>query len=374
MFPQSFFSLTVPTVNGLRGIYLDQSGSVNNRLIDNLPDYVQEQFRLLSQVIPPDYALANQCIRISLQQIKNIFNLSLPVLAECYSNLSTTRGLTQINALTSPVPESVLDFYTTNYATGTGPEGTLLLTDLIGSAAGLGYTDKIVNTTALLNSLSTDPNIANLITTYSRMNILINSLSNWGDPGGSTVVIPPGIAQGTYTSTVTIDSMTGTTVLIETAGGNAFRTGLIPNAQSFINSFVSANPATAAALSANWVSMAEKLISEDTNIAAANIVIEDLIPNQRTAILGFVQNLPEYGRDTIKDGTAVYIEQVANKATAGGQAIVGALRQGRNQAVLSAAGIGTDITIPATYQQPPPEADIAAAEFSESEAVNLVIR
>jgi hypothetical protein len=377
IFPTSFFSLTVKTVNGLRGIYLDQLGSVNIQLINSLPEYVLERYRLLSQATPPDQALANQCIRVSLQQIKNIFDVTLPLLAECYLNLSTTRGLTQINALTSPVPESVLDFYRTNYATGTGPEGTLLLSDLIGSAAGLGYTDKIVNAIALLNSVSTDLNIANLTATYSRMNILMNSLSNWGDPAGNTVVIPSGIAAGTYTATYeTVIPNEGPSfeVLIETAGGNAFRTGLIPNAQSFINAFVSANPATAAALSANWVSMAEKLISEDTNLAAANIVIEELIPNQRTAILGFVQNLPEYGRDTMVDGTAVYLEQVANKSTIGGQAIVGTLRQGRNQTVLAAASIGNNIEIPDTYQSPPPEANIAAAEYSESEAANLVIR
>jgi hypothetical protein len=280
------------------------------------------------------------------------------------------------------VPESVLDFYRTNYATGTGPEGTLLLSDLIGAAAGIGFTDKIVNTTATINSLASDSNIINLTATYQRMNILMNSLSNFGDPAGNTVTIPSGIAQGTYTATYETVTITPeppaepfeVEVLIETAGGNAFRTGLIPNAQSFINAFISADPATAAALTTNWVSMAEKLISEDTNLAAANIVIEELIPNQRTAILGFVQNLPESGRDTMVDGTAVYLEQVANKSTIGGQAIVGALRQGQNQAVLGAAGIGTDIVIPATLQQPAPEADTSIAEFSESEAANLVVR
>jgi len=70
----------------------------------------------------------------------------------------------------------------------------------------------------------------------------------------------------------------------------------------------------------------------------------------------------------------VYLEQVANKSTIGGQAIVGTLRQGRNQTVLAAASIGNNIEIPDTYQSPPPEANIAAAEYSESEAANLVIR
>jgi hypothetical protein len=381
MFPNSFFSLTVKTVNGLRGIYLDRTGSVNFKLLDSLPAYVLDTYQLLAQATPADQALANQCLRVSLQQIKNIFDVPLPALAESYLRLVTTKDLPLINALTTPVPQSVLNFYNTTFAAGTGPENTLILGDLIGAAAGVGYIDKITNAVSILNSLASDPNIANLTVTYQRMNILMNSLSNWGNPAGNTVTIPSGIAQGTYTATyetVTITPEEGPPfdieVLIETAGGNAFRTGLIPNAQSFINSFVTTNPNTASTLTSNWTSMSQKLISENNNLESASIVIEDLISDQRDVVLGFAQNLPTYGTDTKENGAAQYLAQVANKATLGGQAVVGALRQGRNVAVLNTAGIGTNLEIPDTYQSPPPEANIAAAEYSESEAANLVIR
>ena len=375
IFPQSFFSLTVRTVDGLRGIYLDQTGSVNNKLIDSVPIYVQEKYQLLSQAIPPDQALANQCIRVALQQIKNIFNLSLPVLAESYLKLVTTRDLPLINELTTPVPQSVLDFYSNNFATGSGPENTLVLGDLIGAAAGIGYTDRIINATEIINSLSNNTNIVNLTTTYQRMNILMNSLSDWGDPAGNTVVIPSGIAQGTYTATYeTIPDSPPIEVLIETAGGNAFRTGLIPNAQSFINSFISADPATANTLASNWIDMAQKLISEDNQLQAASIVIPDLIPNQRGVVQGFAENLPSYGTDTEVNGTAQFLDQVANRITIGGQAMIGALRQGRNTAVLDTAGIGSNIEIPDTFEEPPPQANIDLAEYSESAAANLIIR
>jgi hypothetical protein len=375
IFPQSFFSLTVRTVDGLRGIYLDQTGSVNNKLVDSVPIYVQEKYQLLSQAIPPDQALANQCIRVALQQIKNIFNLSLPVLAESYLKLVTTRDLPLINALTTPVPQSVLDFYTSNFATGTGPENTLVLGDLIGAAAGIGYTDRIINATEIINSLSNNTNIVNLTTTYQRMNILMNSLSNWGDPGGNTVVIPSGIAQGTYTATYeTVPDDPPIEVLIETAGGNAFRTGLIPNAQSFVNSFVSADPTTANTLASNWIDMAQKLISENNQLQAASIVIPDLIPDQRGVVQGFAENLTSYGTDTKVNGTAQFLDQVANKITIGGQAMIGALRQGRNTAILDSAGIGNNIEIPDTFSEPPPQANVDLAEYSESAAANLVIR
>jgi hypothetical protein len=214
------------------------------------------------------------------------------------------------------------------------------------------------------------------------MNILMNSLSDWGDPAGNTVVIPSGIAQGTYTATyqtVTIipeppDPPFEIEVLIETAGGNAFRTGLIPNAQSFVNSFVSADPTTANVLASDWIDMAQKLISENNQLQAASIVIEDLIPDQRGVVQGFAENLTNYGTDTKVNGTAQFLDQVANKVTIGGQAMIGALRQGRNTAVLDTAGIGNNIEIPDTFKEPPPQANIDLAEYSESAAANLIIR
>jgi hypothetical protein len=367
MFPQSFLSLTMRTVDGLRGIYLNQSGSVNVSLISSLPEYVLTNYQQIAQMIPADQALANQCLRVSLQQIKNIFNLELPALANSYLNLVTTKDLNLINQLTVPVPQSAVDFYITNYATGSGPEGTLVISDLIGAAAGIGYTDKIANAVEVFNSVAGDANFSNLVITYQRMSTTISG--GYGNATVGPVVIPAGPGAGTYNSTT--DGMGN---IITTAAYEAFDTGLIPNAQSFITTFISTNPAAANTLATNWTSMAEKLINESNNLATASIVIPDLIPNQRSAILGFVQNLPTYGLDTIQGGAAEFLDHVADMTTIGGQAIIGALRQGRNVGVLDTAGVGNDIEIPSTYQQPPPQANIAVAEYSEADAANLVIR
>lgn len=361
IFPNSFFSLTVRTVDGLRGIYLDTGGSVNFKLLSSLPDYVIAEYRRLSQAIPQDQALANQCLRVALQQIKNIFNLSLPVLAESYLNLVTTRNLPLINALTEPVPQSVIDFYSSAFATGSGPQGTLVLTDLLGAAVGVDYIDRIQNTVAVLDSLVSESNFANLIVVYQRMNTTI--AGGYGDAVLGPITIPAGPAAGTYTAVGNL-----------TAAGNAFGNALIPNAQTFITSVVTNNATAVATLNTNWVSMAEKLVSENNNLANAAVVIDELIPNQRTAILGFVQNLPTYGLDTSVNGTAEFLEKIADTDTIGGQAIVGALRQGRNVAVLDTAGIGINIEIPSTLQQPPPQVSTDRAEYTESEAANLVIR
>jgi hypothetical protein len=371
MFPNSFFSLTTITVDGLRGIYLNQTGSVNIKLLDSLPAYVLDTYQLLALATPADQALANQCLRISFQQIKNIFNLSLPTLAESYLNLVTTKNLSLVNALTEPVPQSVLDYYTTSFATGSGPEGTLVLGDVIGAAIGFGYTNQLTNTVTTFNSLAADANFTNLVTVYQRMNTTISG--GFGSIVNGPIVIPAGPAQGTYEAVYDPPgNVEGNLIL--TAAYVAFGNALIPNAQSFIISVVSSNPSSVDSLNRDWDSMAEQLIKESNNLANASIVVEDLIPDQRTSILGFIQNLPTYGLDTGVDGASEFLNQVADKNTIGGQSIIGSLRQGRNVAVLDIAGIGNDIYIPETFKELPPQSNIAPVEFTPSEAANLVIR
>jgi hypothetical protein len=68
--------------------------------------------------------------------------------------LETNKGLNLLNALTSPLPQEVSDYFTNNYATGTGENGTFLVADVIGSAAGWVVTGNITNATATLTSLT----------------------------------------------------------------------------------------------------------------------------------------------------------------------------------------------------------------------------
>lgn len=362
IFPQSFYSLTLKTFEGLRGIYLNQSGSVNVGLVGSLPSYVLTDYQRLAQVVPQDQALASQCLRVSLQQIKNIQNLTLPDLATGYAGLTTTKGLSDINGLSTPVPQDVLDYYSSAYSTGTGPEGTLVLGDVLGALNGYGYIDRITNTVTSLSSLSSDPDYANLIVTYQRMNTTVSG--GYGDAIIGPITIPSGPGAGTYTEVANV----------QTAAANAFSNGLIPNAQSYISAIISSNPTTTTSMNTDWTAMGQKIISENAYLANASIIIGDLIPNQRSVIMGFIQSLPEYGTDTKANGTFEFLNAIADSTTQGGQAIIGALRQGQNTELLNSIGIGTNIDIPTTFKQPPPQMNTSASEYSESEAANAVIR
>lgn len=344
IFPNSFAELTVNTINGIQKIYLNSLGNINTGLLQTLPDYVLTSYAALATVIPQDQALANQALRMSLLQIKNIFNLSLPELADSYLGLTSTSDLPLINALTQPVPDSVIAYYQEEFSTGTGTDGALTISDFFGAASGSGYSNRISNTIGTFDSLRNNAGFNNLTTVYQRMNSTLNGA--FGNPIVGPVIIPAGPASGSYNAIYsTPEDPESLPVLIETAGSVAFRTGLIPAVAISVTQITTSAPAAINSMNQDWISMAEKLVEESNNQSAASIDLDDLIPNDETALLSFVQNLPTYGKDTVFGGAADFLEDIANKTTLGGQAIVACLRQGRNIGVLDQAGIGNDIHI-----------------------------
>jgi hypothetical protein len=178
----------------------------------------------------------------------------------------------------------------------------------------------------------------------------------YGDAITGPVVIPAGIAAGTYAN-----------------ADVAFDTALIPNAESLINSVVSANSVAANILNDNYITMANLLIDQNQNLLAADVDIANLIPEQRSSILGFVTELPTLGLDTDQYSYRQFFESVANIDSLGGQAVIGCMREGVNTQILNDAGIGVDTVIPAVYTVVPVQANLIPSTYSESQAANLVI-
>lgn len=366
IFPDSYPSLTVRTYNQnitsvLRAIYDNNQATVNSKLLLYLPQFVLTQgnlttipYQRLSRIVPSDQALAAKAIQVSLQQIKNVSSLTLPQLAEAFSNMETTRDLPDISALQQAVPSSVAAYYAADYATGSGPNGTLVLTDLLGAAVGIPYTSDLTNVTTTINSMTTAGILSTLTTTYSRMTSTVNGVYNTGV--GNTVVIPAGPGSGTYSNR------------------DAALSSLISNAASQISTIQSSYPTQSATLNSYFTDMAASLNSEQTNLSLATIDIGNLPTTGRSPIMGFVQNLPNYGVNTEQNGPSQFLETVANLSTQGGQAIVACLREGRNAVFLNAVNIGLDTAIPSTPTTVPPQATLLPSTYSEAEAANLVVK
>jgi hypothetical protein len=370
MLPNSYPSLTTVTADGLRGVYLtpepvppyrtlDQEAAsrvvdrplacavrqsstipvttdtssgafytVNSNLETTLPPFGISLERL-SIITEPGLALANKALANTLLQITNVSRMTLPQLSAAMLAVETNTNLPDIAAQTQAVPQADLDFYADTYATGSGDNGTILITDILGTAVGTNITDNLNNSVTVINSLYAGGQLTNLITIYNNM-------------------------LGNVASDVAILTLIG-------------------EAETEIGNIVAANPAETTELNTYFQAISSQITSETAFQTTAAIDVANVVASQ-TATQSFVFSLPSFGVDTKVGGTAQYLEDVADTATAGGQAIVGVLREGRSQIGLNGSGVGTaSNAVPADPDQIPPQANLIPSIVSESAARANVI-
>jgi hypothetical protein len=326
-------------------------------------------YNQLKKIIPADQALANKALQAGLEQVKNIFDATLPTLAGATLDLESNVGLDAINALTQPLPANVIAYFTQTYATGSGEDGLLLLTDLIGTAAGV-QNPEFESTIAVLNSFTSTGVLNPLIGSqqiYATMQTAASGV--WtvetsppvppDDPGVYTTTIPAGwIGTGAYAASSASESIQ-----------LAFNTALTPAFQSAVDVIIATNPANCAVLNSNWTAIANEIVTEQNNIDLAEIQFANLVPNLQP--WGLVYSLASNGLDVVEGGTAFVLQSVANTATQGGQAMISTMREARNQELLNSAGMQTDILI--SDQYPEPVADLGTAQYSVAQATSQKI-
>ena len=303
----------------------------------------------LSQIIPADQALANKALATSLQQIAGITNMTLPVLANTISNLQTTSNLPLVTAQTQAVPANVANVFI-NSAGGTGNNNTVLIIDILGTAAGTVHTQALTNTVAQFSTM----NLVSLTSTYQTMSNVVTGI--YGNPITGPVIITTGPYANTYANATV-----------------AFSNALIPGAQSEISNIVVEYPTQVTTLNQDWTDMANQLVLEQNQQANANLNFSQLQANSNSSIYGFIQSLPQYGADTTEGGTTQFLEAVADLTDFTGESIVASLRQTQNQRVLTAAGIQTNSNVPVAPNPPPPQANLIPATYTAQQAANIVV-
>jgi hypothetical protein len=352
LFPNSFASLTLKTFEGNRAIYANNSDTVNSNLLGYLPNYLIPIYEELAKIVPSGQALATIALQASFGQIKNISEMSVPQLAQAFTSQETTKDLPLIANLTQPVPQNVKDYYNENFATGTGPDGTLVLTDVLGASIGIGYVDELANVVVNIQEIASS--IPGLSGVYTMMLDTNNGV--YGNPVTGPVNIPD--------------------IGIFVNADSAYSTALISSAQEQLAGVVETFPAQTTAMNLAFDNIGNLIVNETNNAANAGIVIGDIetAPVGRGIIMSFVQSLDSYAQDVGQNGPSQFLQQLANLETQGGQAVVAAMRAGRNIARLAELGVGQDIAIPSTTSLSPPNTSLLDSSFSESEAANSVVK
>lgn len=317
----------------------------------------------LRRIIPEDQALSNKALQAGLEQVKTIFDTTLPALASAVELMESNVDLDAINSLDEPLPANVINYYTSTLATGTGPNGLLKLTDIIGTIAGVQNPD-FESTTEILNNMTAAGTLNSLLGSqqvYATMETAASGV--WTvdvspDPGTPQfdTTIPAGwVAPGVYTGNTSGASIQA-----------AFTSGLIPAMQSAVNTIIATDSANCVALNNNWNSIANSIVTEQNFCASADIVFANLTPN--TQAWSLVYGLSTDGLDITEGGSAFVLQSVANLSTQGGQAMISTMREARNQARLSSVGIQTDIIVSDEYPEPP--ADLGQTQYTTQQAVN----
>ena len=301
------------------------TANVNQILETELPVYAMDGYNLLKKIIPSGMALANKALSVSLQQITGITKMTLPQLAKAYHAVETNTGLPDIQGQTQPVPETDINYFTTpnGLATGSGVNGTILLTDVIGTAVGAGVVDQILSAFNTITSLNSVGALTTLTSIYNNMLATINGSNSTYNSG-----------TGLWTTLGQSNANKNTSIDL------AFTNVLIPAAQAEIAVIVTAHPNETTNMTTAFVTMANHIVGEQTYQAKANMDIGNLTANSQTSVQSFITSIPQYGKNISIGGPAEFLESVANVEIRGGQAIVATMREGRSRAGLVATGVG----------------------------------
>lgn len=297
----------------------------------------------LKKIIPPDQALANKALERSLRQVKDIFKSDLQTLAPAVENLESNYDLPLVQALQTPVPTTVQDYYANTIATGTGPGNTLTMYDMLGTAAGATHNTEIPVATQVLQDLDNDGQLDVLTAddgassantgVYTVMQYCLGNAYTVDLGSTYEVVIPSGVyGAGTY----------GPYANVADAIDDAFANGLIPAAANLIANIANANSSLAASANDAFAASAQQLVTEDQNRALAGIVFGNLQSNVTSVSMSIVTSLHDIGLDTTQGGTAVFFENIANVTDLSGQSVIATMREGRNIKRLNDAGILLD--------------------------------
>ena len=321
----------------------------------------------LRQIIPADQALASKALQAGLQQVKNIFDTELPGLATATEGLESNVVLDDINALAEPLPANVTAYFTQTLATGSGPQGLLLLTDVIGSVVGYNIIGEISNTANILGNMTSSgdfnalTNVTNGVYTVMETTILgTYTAEDPMSPGDWYTTIPVGLpGAGTYGPANTANASIA----------NAFSGGLNPAMVSTVGTIVAANLTDVANTTTNFNTICNQLQTQDINLALASVDFANLLPGQQAWSL--VYNLASTGLEVVEGGPAYVLQSIANTDTQGGQAIISTMRESRNQDRLNLAGMQTDITI--SDQYPEPRADLGTTQYTVAQAAGQKI-
>lgn len=259
--------------------------------------------------------------------------------------IETLKGLPALGNAT-PLPADVKSYIENNIALGSGVCGTYLVTDFFGTAAGIPMNQYVSQANELIafSVAAGEPTMTTLLECYDEMRAVVDGT-------------PP------FTITINGTPLPGNPY----ADYDSALAALITRADQAVGAILAAIPA-AAESAAGWTAMAQHFANEAVFQNKAGIDWATIPSNLELPVTVFITGLAGYGQDTTEGGAAQFLEAVANTEIQAGQALVGAMREGRNNETLDAAGVKHDNIIPEAPLNPLPQATLSNSQYTVAQA------
>lgn len=263
--------------------------------------------------------------------------------------MESLKNLPLINTGTQPISDATRNFYLNTFAKGSGPYGTYLLTDFLGTAIGVTVGTYFASAASIINN-----NTANLADLNEIYDVMIGVLDgSYPDPANPPdgIEIPVGVpGAGVY-----VDADAATVALIALAEAE------IVTAQTAMG-------ADGTTLNTDWNSICARVVYEAQNQSRASLLLYNQTAGDQTSVLSLIQSLGSIGNETQEGMAAQLFEAIADTAIASGQAIIGSMREGRNNTVMDTARIGHSNQVPDQSPTPLPQATLLNSEYTVAEA------
>lgn len=240
-------------------------------------------------------------------------------LGDMMSNMVDASDLQNVLGESSFLSQANFDAISSIYGNGSGPDGAVLMRDILGTSAGYGHEVYMDTYKQAMDILDSDGTTSTLATMYDELSAGLNGdyLDVPGDFGGSTDITDP--RSGSVFTEM-----------------EAFVTAKTAQINSELNNIVSSVSTNTQELLTtvgnNWNASASQVSNEVANIAAADIDVSLVTAGHKGSILSFTQQLNQYGADYKNKGE--YFAKVAQPGLTG-EFLKLALREGQNRALLS---------------------------------------
>jgi hypothetical protein len=136
---------------------------------------------------------------------------------------------------------------------------------------------------------------------------------------------------------------------------------LVTAADAAIGTAITAMGTATTTLNNTWYDMISNSANESVNQTRASINYSTLTAGAQLPITAFIPSLGDLGKQTQEGMAAQFLESIANTANQSGQAMVGALREGRNTSGLNSIGLTPTNGVPSQSANALPQATLISS-------------